>query len=498
MVASKQASAGHDLLEALRGVRRSWWRRALRDTLLVATCTACAALVLAWVQAWRLGRSGSFWADTDALVLTAVAAAVAIVTCLVLAFVRSPSLLDMAHRIDELFDQAERFTTTYEVLLDGGPSNVVSRALFGEVQERARALDAAKAGWPRHGRRLGPITIGAVLVALAVLTVPVPARSGVPNAPSAQAGAHGDMAADAATLAGMAELLDLLAEQEDSDYLAALAASFDELADSVGSRTISADAAERAADELSRHLIAASREVGGAFAQVVQQAFAELPGMSVADLSPAGSEASRGAGADAGSVAAPDGAAVDGSPNPYLSAFEGLLDLFSEDQAAVGLRSTRPSYFGPDSPDFHGGALQQWTDPNAATPMQQAFARTLGPPGDAASGAAERSSDAPGDAAGGGAAELGTGTDAFLDLESGLGPVAELPSNERENGAYIEMELVPQVEPDAAAGASLPSPPPAFARADESAFTSLGIGSEHAGAVSRYFTPDSVPAAGGP
>lgn len=499
-----RASPGHNLTRALRSARRSWWVRAVVDGVFVAVLAAAVVAALAWVRAWSLGQAGSVLGSALRPMLAAAAGGLA--AWLAASAARSPSLLELARRVDALLGQSERFSTTYEVIADGGPSNVVARALLDEVERRAAGLDAAPAGWARRSRGLGRAAAVALVPAALLLAVPVPARraglaAGAPPAPPA---ASSDPAAEAATLDRVAELLDLVAQQEDSDYLRALAASFTDLAERVSSQAVSASEADLAAQELSEHLRAAAREVGGAFASAVEAALAR-------DDTPAAPEPARPAGA--APSRAQDGASPAGEPaaapgsqasvaDPSASFYRSLgalVDQFEADPTAVGVRPQ--SYANGDydgGAAFYGGVLNADTDPGAAAVQQPALGRVEGGAGGAPAGAAQRSSDAPGDAAGAGAAELGAGSDAFLDLPAESASVAALPRSQREDGRFVEMELVPQADDEAAASGAPAGAPPAFARAEEAAFAFRGIGAEHAGAVSRYFTPGSLAGEAGP
>lgn len=503
MLAADRASPGHNLMSALRAARRSWWGRALVDGLLVAVIAGAAATLVVWVRAWWLGEAGGLLGSGAAARASLAAAAGAFVSWLGVASARSPSPLELARRVDVLLGQSERFSTTYEVLASGGPHNVVARALLAEVEERAAALHAAPAGWARRSRWLVRAASVALPICALLLAVPVPSRAArgaavaMPAAPAVR-----DAAADADTLSRAAELLDLVAQQEDSDYLRAVAASFADLAARVSSHAVSDADASAAAQELAEHLRAAAQDVGGAFASAVEAALAPDPASAGPEPTQLGGAAPSPAPAGAAPSGEPSSAAdaQDTVADPsaaFYTSLGALVDRFEADPSAVGVRPQLSAQADADAEaSFYGGVLNAVTDPNAAPPQQPGLGRVEGGAAGAPVGAAQRSSDAPGDAAGQGAADFGPGSDAFLDLAAAGASVDALPRNQRDDGRFVEMELVPQADAAAAPSATAQEPP-AFVRSEEAAFAFRGIGAEHAGVVSRYFTPGSLPGADG-
>ena len=93
---------------------------------------------------------------------------------------------------------------------------------------------------------------------------------------------------------------------------------------------------------------------------------------------------------------------------------------------------------------------------------------------------------------------MGGGADAFLDLEAEATAAAALPWNERADGRFTEVELVPDAvlgearafERDTAAGP--------FRRTDEAASVARSVGVAYRDVVSRYFMPGAVQAGGTP
>lgn len=502
MLSQNSTNSGNSVIRALQSARRSWWRRALADAGLFAILVASGAVAAGWLRSWLSGEGVGRLGPQGLLSQVLIAAAGGLLIWLVASAARSPSLLDIARRVDRLLGQSESFSTSYEVLTSGARANVVTRSLLADVEERTARLPVSSTGWRRGGNKLTWIAAGSAVIAATLLFAPIPARR-VPVAarpPVADRLTAQERAEEAATLAGVAQLLDLVAEQEDSDYLRAVGNSFSDLAARVGSGEVGGNESERLAQELTQHLQAASQEVGGRFADAVSEAFA---GPAVSPDSGAGSPAS----AEQVSTSA-EGEPVMGDATPqapveaagadlnssYYESLNALMDQFEADPAAVGVRPERSSArYSSDGDGFYGGVLNAETDPNAVAPQQAALGRSEGQAGGAAVGAAERSSDAAGDAAGQGGAEFGVGSASFLDLAVEGGEMSALQRNESDDGKFVEMELVPRADDAVASSGAAQTMVPAFSRADESAFTTRGIGAEHADVVSRYFTPGFTP-----
>src|SRR5690606_21422704 len=146
--------------------------------------------------------------------------------------------------------QSNRFSTSYEVIKSGGPANVVTKSLLSEVGARAQRLAVGTVGWWRGSGTMGWSAVVAAVAAGVLLVVPVPSR---PTPASVQASSDSasvlDRSAEVATLAGMAELLDLIAIQEDSDYLRAVGASFAELAERIANGEVTETESSRVTQE---------------------------------------------------------------------------------------------------------------------------------------------------------------------------------------------------------------------------------------------------------
>lgn len=497
MATQSRAEPGHNVLRALRSAESGWWRRVATDAALAGILGAGVAAVAIWGAAMRRGEPGPLGLRPDAVLAVAAGAMFAAVSWLVVCALRRPSQLDLARRIDVLLEQSERFTTVYEVLAAGGPRGVVATALVDEVGRKAATLDAKVAGWARGARWPQVAAVAAVVVGALALSLPVP--GGAKEVVSPAAIRSEVVMPDADALAGLAEVLSLIGEQEDSDYLQALSTSFRELADRVSAGVVSAAEADKVARELAGHLMTASQEVGGAFEAAIEAALAGALNVG----SPAATPSERGAAPQSGSQAGPSEPAQapvslppDRSASFYRS-LTALVEEFERDPTGLGLRPQQQEQAGAAGGGFYAGVLEASTDARSAGPQQPAAGRSEGPAGGDPAGAAERSSAGVGDAAGQGAAELGAGSDTFLDLAGG-GEVVPLAQADSDEGRFVEMELIPLTDPGAAQSTSSVGTPPAFTRSDEAAFTSRGVAVEHAGVVGRYFTPGKVPDGGRP
>lgn len=499
MLAQSRATPKLKLTLALEGARRHWWRRTLVDAMLGALLVASVGVAVAWVRGWYSGAVQGLLTSGPDLTWVAAAAGGGLVLWLVLSALRAPTLLDMARRVDRLFGQSERFTTSLEVLAAGGPANAVSAALVSDVGERASRLKLWSAGWARSsGRGLSVSALVGVLVAGLLLSLPMPSRTIFRTDP-AGAGARVlnlPAKAEVDTLMGVAELLDVVAEQEENDYLRAVAASLSDLADKLDSRVVTAEEAGRSVQELAEHLRLASQEVGGDFARAVEEAFLS-PALQASpntegslanetfDVASASDDAGREKPGQVNRAEVGDDAAL------TYGSLSSLVEQFDRDPQSMGIR-------GSDTQD--GSALVDCfsegvfcDNPIPSTPLltdaPDSPLQNIG--GGLPIGAAQRSNDAPGDAAGKGTTELGNGSDAFLDLATQTGGLAALPINERDDGEFVATELVPEEEPLVPSSSAYSITPPAFARGDEAASLYIGIGAGHAEVVRRYFTPGS-------
>src|SRR5690606_12848631 len=160
------------------------------------------------------------------------------------------------------------------VLAAGGPATAVSAALITDLGERVARLHMGSVGWARRwGRTFSIAALLGIIVCGPLLVLPVPTRTFSEAGSSVTRELTLPVDVEVATLAGVAELLELVAEQEGSEYLRAVAASFAELAERLGANSVTDAEADRTARELAEHLRAASRDAGGDFARVVEEAF---------------------------------------------------------------------------------------------------------------------------------------------------------------------------------------------------------------------------------
>jgi hypothetical protein len=492
----------------LRRARRVWWGVAARRALLVAVAVAALVVPLAWFAALRSGDPGPLGLEgLRALARpAALAFGAALAVALLVAAWRAPSLLALARRADRVLHQAQRLSTSFEVLVRGGPSTLLANALTDDVERRAAALDWTAVGRTAWGRPAPALVAAAFAAALLAAVVPVPAP-----APLATTGAPGptmapDRAArDAATVERFASLLEAVSEQEENAYLSAVAASFGDLAERLEAGSIDAAEASRVLEELVGHLEVAARDVGGAFGEAIEAALAaaEANGAGAAEAA-AGDAASASDGADRGE-ADEDGAepvAVDpATATADASLYQALEDLaneFDDDPAGLGLRPPRPDFVDVDAEDaFYGGVGRAETDPDAR-PAEASGLRAEAPGAGDAVGAAEQSSERAGDAAGGGSADLSGDADAFLGLEAETTEAAALPWNERADGRFTEVELVPDAVLGEARAFERETPDGPFRRTDEAASTARTIGVAYREVVGRYFMPGAVQAGGTP
>jgi hypothetical protein len=497
------------LHRALRRARRVWWGVALARAAAVAALAALAVLPAAWLRSLADGVPGALLPSTAlalpalALFATVFAAAVAVAAW------RAPTLLALAQRADRVLGQAQRLSTAYEVLARRDATSTVAAALVDEAEGRAVALD-----WTPVGRvpwwRFAPLVFAtASAVALAAAVVPVPQRQVAAVVAPGPAAFDADRAArDAATVERFAALLDEVATQEGSPYLQAVATSFADLAERLEAGTIDAAEADRVLEELVGHLEAAARGVSGRFGDAIEAALARdaLGGGADGSASAAASEdgAAAGGGPDpagvgeASSPPTPPDAARGSSDASMYMALQDLANEIANDPGSMGLRSRRPpTGDDPSGADIYGGALQAATDPNAAAAGPSGQLSDAAGAGDAV-GAAERSSDRAGDVAGGGSAALGGGADAFLDLEAEGSDVAVLPWNERADGRFVEVELVPDAVLGEARAFARATPDGPFRRSDEAASTARSVGAAYREVVSRYFLPGAVRSGGAP
>lgn len=492
MPASETIRPPVGLRDVVRRAQRAWWGAVLARLVVVALGTAALAGAAAWLYAWGTGRPSRPWADGALslpglaplpLPLPVLVGAASFLVGVVAALCLAPSPLRVARHLDRRLGLAQRLSTAWEVAARTGPGgwNALERALLRETERVSLGMDVASA-WrsPRAARAsLSTAAVASALIALS-LVVEVPERNALVADPLAA-----PTLAEIETLGRVARLLEQAAEREESGYLRAVAASFDELRLDLERGAVDGEQRDRRLAELTRHLVAAANDVGGAFADAVNAAVAGLPEagppeQARSDVAPGSGEPAR--------PALPEELAH--GAKPFFDALGTLAERL--EQSPTGSPRARASGGNAVPEGFYGGVLNAQTDPNATAPEQAPTLRGEGAAGGNVAGAAERSTDGAGDAAGGGRALPPAGSDGFLDLEFEAATLAALPDAERGEGRTTELEVVPatRLHGDAALGLAGPR---VFDRADEAAFTEHAVGSAYRQVVSRYFTPNQDP-----
>lgn len=501
MLAQYGALPQSKIRTALGRARRAWWGAAALRIFLGSMAAAGIAVVVAWCWAWLAGDAGRLIDNApSASRLAAVAGSAMILAGILMTLwhaLTSPSLLELARRLDHGAKQRQAFSTAWEVLAGQGPRSVVESRLLATVEEASQDVEVRSARGA--GGPWGLAAVSALVLASVAIAVPVPGRV-VGDVTTAQR-QPADLTwteEELATLAGVAELLDLAAQRADDQYLRAVASSFADLAADVESGTISAAEAERSLEDLMSHLSEAARQAGGPLAAAVERALSSVPASAAGRLSAdtSGSETSSSAVTEAlPDAASSDTAQATADPSAsYYMALRNLVDELGGEEAGRGVRSGQPGAGeGAMDDSFYGGVLRAETDPNAAAP---AGPRVQAEGGGDAAGAAQKSSEGAGDAAGAGGAALFDIFDPLAPVQAEIGTEALLPRNESDEGQYVEIEMIPQAGGSTAEDGDHDVTVPAFVRAAESASATRGLGPEHLDVVSRYFTPESN--AGGP
>jgi hypothetical protein len=408
--------------------------------------------------------------------------------------IAGPTLLELARRLEREAGLAQRLSTAYEVASAGGPRNAVTYALLADVENRSEALDVSSAG---RLSRTRPLTVSVSVVTVAAviaLLVPVPNRQPVSVAASVGgATTTTPSEAEGRTITELAHVLDLVAERSRNSYLQAVAESLGDLADRIEAGTVAGDEAQATVTELTQHLQAAAREVGGSFQQTIESILGAASASMIAptQLGPLDSAEALDGAAPVNSepLQAASSAITPSLPDIYM-AFDKILSEYEYDPSSLGLRPPGSAQAeGASDAGFYGGVMLAETDPNAAPADSPVAGRVAGQGGGDVAGAAQRSSDSAGDAAGAGEAGLGAGSDSFLSVEVETTAVAALPNNERADGSFSEVELLPSVGSNSARLLDSASSVGAFTRSNESTYASHGIGGSHADVVTRYFTP---------
>ncbi|HET8985214.1 MAG TPA: hypothetical protein VFN03_05600, partial [Trueperaceae bacterium] len=287
-------------------------------------------------------------------------------------------------------------------------------------------------------------------------------------------------------------VLDLVAERAENDYLRAVAGSFSEFSEQLSRGEVSGAEAARTSQELAEHLLAAARDVGGAFQQAIE---ASLGGALEGSASMAAlrdvtlAEEAGAAQLGAQATATTSVQASEQPPSIYMG-FEKIVAEYEYDPSTLGMAPERMNR-GASAPDadFYGGVLNAQEDPNATAPEAPFAGRIQGQGGGEVAGAAERSSDRAGDAAGAGGAGLEAGAASPAGARQTDVAVAALPRNEDEGGQFSEVEMLPGESEIAVRLPLAPGDPVVFTRAQESSSSSRGIGGTYKDVVARYFTP---------
>jgi hypothetical protein len=499
-------SGGAALRLALLRARRRWWGSAVTRVFAAALLAALAAVPARWRVAIVRGDGGALLPAHGAALLPAalVVAAVVAAAGVALALLRAPSLLALAQQADHLLAQEQRLSTALEVLDGRTATSKLSPILLAEADARAPTLAWSTIGRIPGGRAWAIALAAAGSLAGAALMVPVPTFAG-DRAPSTleERPLSADRAAgDAASALRVAELLERVAESERSTYLQAVATAFRDYAEELAGDGLSESDAARRVEELLEHLASAAEEVGGSFAESMRAAFeAGAPARpQVAAAEGAGgserSEDERGDGAEAGTEGVPE-PPVDADASMFFS-LESVIRGLENVTTGVALVQRRPR---PGADDeglnaFYGGVARAERDPNAIPPEGLA-PRSEGAGAGEAVGAAEASSDREGDAAGAGSAALEGQGDLRDDVTTTAH--AALPRNERADGRFVEVDLLPEETGSSAGRAlerSMPERP--FRGVDEAAAAARWIGAAHRDAVSRYFMPGAVVAGASP
>jgi hypothetical protein len=488
-----------NLYRVLIRARNSWWRTAGWTTFLTGLLAAGLAVLCFWLVAWwsespgALVAAGSSSVARVGVTLLGVTGLVALAGLVIAALVR-PSLLEFARRLDSRLGQSQRLATAFEVLEAGGPDTVVSHALIADVERRSEGLDARTAGRSNAVRPLARAAVAAAILGIAALLVPVPVlpTSAGATVDRASSPATAPDGADVAAVSELAHVLELVAERAENDYLRAVAGSFTEFSEQLARGEISGAEADRTSQELAEHLLAAARDVGGAFQQAIEASLGGASGSS-ADMAAlrdvALAEDAVEAQGDA-PVSTPTSVQAREQPPSIYMGFEKIVAEYEYDPSTLGLAPEGANRgVGEPDADFYGGVLNAQQDPNATPPEAPFAGRVQGQGGGEMAGAAERSSDRAGDAAGAGGADLGAGAASPASAGSPGVAVAALPRNENELGQFTEVEMLPG-ESQAAVRLPLTSGSPAmFTRAQESSSSSRGIGGTYKDVVARYFTP---------
>src|SRR5690606_28495670 len=142
------------------------------------------------------------------------------------------------------------------------------------------------------------------------------------NAPTPSAG----------TLDRFAQLLNLVAEQKDDDYLRAVGASYGDLAGRLRTHDVPLDEIALVLEELAHHTLAASLGAGDEFSAAVQAALSERPSLPTQQVQ-APESVPLGTG-----QANLRGEAVQDAISSYFQALDSLVSQFERDPRSMGVQ----------------------------------------------------------------------------------------------------------------------------------------------------------------
>lgn len=448
-------------------------------------------------RALELDGQVSYW-------LAAAGLSVSLLIGLFLAWLRTPSLEQVAQLADARFALLQRMTTAYETHRRG-PLTPVEKALIRDAAARTGEVDPASMVPLSFPRPLWP-----VVVALgAFLLVQV-----LPERAAVTAGADGrttntvidstsdERPVDAATagqVRRIAELVGRDAEVRRDPYLEAVARSFDDLGRRLEAGEFSRSELEQEVGRLLQHL---DRALG----TDESSSLAELLASEGLGRSGASGEQEANAAREPGDEFQPRGAgdpetgepnegtsSADGGDNEMPPELEELLNRLeaSLDTSDSGGQAPSRQAQGPDE-DQSGGFYTD-VDPELMARLEErqdrlAMQRAENRAGGQPVGAAQESNEGAGDLAGEGTQPLDGETQPGLDPAADQFEPVELPGGRLADGRRIRIEMQPETE--LSAMNDVPDADPTdWRRSREGRASGTLLGMMDRGVVSRYFIP---------